>query len=624
MMVARKGVVGLGLLLVVLTPLMVVAQAVDYAAAAAKAQKEGDLGAVNRLCNDWIEAKPRDDRPRLILGRIYLRPDRDDQAVEQFELAAEANPLSSAPRCEIGNVFLKAHRYDEAIKEYDQALRVNRRCVPAFVGKARAKLAQGAPDAALAETLKAQQYGPDDASASAVLGEALLAVGSVEEALAAVRKATKLDTQNADAWYGLGFCLDSLDRVDDAQDAWKRFLELEPDGERAVRVRNRWVVLETKVLYPELKSKAKCPTVSPDGRHIAFAVYSRGIFRAPFPGDDEPLEVTPCPAGWNQIRVSWSPDGREVLYYEHQLKQRLKRVKYVSAAGGHEPTIFTVPGVEGLGYSAWSPSGKEILAGSMPKTALDVATGETRKILVRNEAGKALYSLDADYMPSGRELITTAALPGKRYQLYRVALDSGKAVAKLFDFGDGALCGSVVIAPDGFAVAVTMYKASPDVPRPLLLLSTAVPGVGVRVGLNNDGWSNPGWFPEGRRILARVGEWGHDRMSIIRLGGLDSRPIGITSKRAGDGALSAVVASKLDVAQTASFRWEAFDDQSLRLGPGVESETPVELKPGERVEWPIQLTPEQAKGAVTVKVTVLNQDGVGAVKLVDWVAPSAR
>jgi len=56
----------------------------------------------------------------------------------------------------------------------------------------------------------------------------------------------------------------------------------------------------------------------------------------------------------------------------------------------------------------------------------------------------------------------------------------------------------------------------------------------------------------------------------------------------------------------------------------VESETPVELKPGERVEWPIQLTPEQAKGAVTVKVTVLNQDGVGAVKLVDWVAPSAR
>jgi len=156
----RMGRLVTGMGLVLLTTVWAQAQSVDYVKAVATAQKEGDLGAVNRLCNDWIEAKPGDDRPRLILGRLLLGLDKIDQALEHFELAAEANPLSAEPRCEIGNVFLKARKYDEAVKEYDHALKTNREYVPALVGKARAKLAQGDAQAALLRPSAQANIGP--------------------------------------------------------------------------------------------------------------------------------------------------------------------------------------------------------------------------------------------------------------------------------------------------------------------------------------------------------------------------------------------------------------------------------------------------------------------------------
>ena len=608
-------VTGMGLVL--LTAVWAQAQTVDYAAAVAAAQKERDLAALNRLCNEWIEAKPTDDRPRLILGRLLLKLDKIDQAVEQFELAAEANPLSAAPACEIGNVFLKARKYEEALKEYDQALQINRKHVPALVGKARAKLAQGAPEAALVDARQAQQYGPDDASANAILGEVLLATGATEDALDVAQKATELNAGNADAWYGLGMCLDTLGRADQAQAAWERFLGVEADGDRATRVRHGWVVLDTTLLHPELKRDGLCGAVSPDGKHVAIVVAKRGVFRVPLLSDQELMPVALFPDDCaQQRRVSWSPDGSELLYYEALREAGKFRARRVGAAGGQAPASIELPGVKNLTYPAWSPSGKEILIGIRPKYALNALTGKARRIAIRNVAGKELTCHDGTCLPDGKEAVVAGALPGQGWDILRVTLETGEATVvwncgKMFP-------AAVVTSPDGSCVAATLWTRNQDAAWPIMLVSCSVAGVAADMGICRHPYGGASWFPDGRRFMVRVNDFGHERLAILRLGGLDHRPVGITIERAEDGALSAVVASKSDVSQTVGLRWEAFDDQSLRLGPATESPEPVELKPGERVEWPIELTDEQAKSAVTVKVTVLNQDGIGAVKLVDW------
>ena len=616
-------VAGMGLLL--LTAVWAQAQDVDYAAAVAAAQKAGDLASLNRLCNEWIEAQPKDDRPRLILGRILLRLDKVDQAVEQFELAAEANPLSAAPRSEIGNVFLKAQKYAEAIKEYDQALQINRKHVPALAGKARAKLAQDKAAAALVDARAAVKAGPEDASANAVLGEVLLATGATEDALDAVRKAAELGADNADAWYSLGLCLDTLERPVEAQDAWQRFLELENQGERAVRVRHGWVVLDTTLFHPELKRDGHCGAFSPDGKHVAIVVQGRGIFRVPFQGEAELTPVVPGPDGADQQReISWSPDGSELLFYETFRGEPHRRALRVSATGGKTPTELAQPGIGGLEFPVWSPTGESFLLGhGMVRFVVDAATGAARKFITRCEDGKGLYCTDATFMPNGKELIVGGAPPKQGYDIYRLTLESGKATAMLWDCGK-LLPGAVVTSPDGLAVAVTVYQADRNTRWPLMLISPSEPGVTVDLGLCRFPYGGPSWHPEGRRLLSKVNDFGQERLAIIRFGGLDPRPVAIAFKGQAGGGASVVISSKREMAQTVVLRWEAFGDHSLRLGPATESSEPVELKPGEQVEWPIELTPEQAESAVTVKVTVLNQDGVGAVKLVDWVAPSAR
>ena len=612
-------------LAVLSTTCVVRAAGVDYAKAVAAAQKEEDLASVNRLCNEWIEAKPRDDRPRVILGRIYLQLDKVEEAVEQFELAAEANPLITEPHYEMGNILLKSGKHAEAVKEYEEALRISRKCVPALLGKGRAKLALGDAKGALAEARRGQQCKPDDARINALCAEVLLALGSAEEALVAARKTVEQDSENADAWYCYAKTLDTLDRAEEAQDAWRRFLDLEQDGERAKRVGNGWVVLGIDALFPRFEGRTTSCTLSPDGRHVAFVSYQEGIYRAPLDAQHAPVLLTSCPEGCDQRHLSWSPDGTELLYYEALYKTRGARVKRIQARPGQEPTQVNVPDVRrGLCRVVWSPSGQEFQVGvqdSGRRYSIDATTGESRGFAFKDEAGRGLICGDADYMPNGKELVAVLALPYKGAFLHRAILETGEVGGKMFSYPPMSPA-SVVVSADGTAVAISLYGKTPDIRRHLTLVSTVPPYSAISLAEYRDPYARPDWCPEGRKLVGRIGGSGQDRLSVVRFGGLDRRPIGIAIKRTDDGALSVAVANRTESVQAVSFRWEAFDADSLRLGVPGKNEKPAELKPDTAFECKLELTPEQVKNARTVRVTVLNQDGVGAVELVDWVEES--
>lgn len=591
---------------------------VDYEKAATEALKAGKLADVNRLCSKWAAAEPGNERPRLILGRALLKAGMVDRAVEQFELAAEANPLSPAPRCEMGLLFLRQKKPVMAAKEFDEALRVDPKYLPAQLGRARVKLAEGEAEAALGDAKRVLQSSPGSADARALVADCLLALGRTEEALVEFEKAAGAAPENVDLCYGRASALELAGRAEEAHQAWTRFIELEPEGERAERVENGWVVLGAQALRPSLVGSGGCSAVSPDGKHVAFIVVRRGMFRASLLNPGEPTLITPCPEGWKQRHLAWSPDGASLLYQSFSVQpvggHCLRRVP---AAADQNPESIELAGLKAPGKPAWSPSGNQIVLQEHHPLymlfLLNVSTGERREFKLVNKAGQFVYAGTADYMPNGRELVALGALDAQRQGLWRVDIDTGKVIAKLIDLRNSRNMFTVIaVSEDGTAVA----GISPGEPSHLAVASTSQPSHLTR--LCEAFWeSKPSWHPEGRKLVARVLVRGQHRLAVVRLGGLDRRPVRIAAKRRGN-TLSVILTSQAEDAQHVDVRWEAFDAASLRIGAGKAQDGPLHVKPGEEVQWTPEVDPAIAKKTQTIKIRALNDSGRGAVALVDW------
>jgi len=445
----------------------------------------------------------------------------------------------------------------------------------------------------------------------------LSALGLTDKALGELQAAHGKDSANADLCHQYAATLELAGRVEDAQAMWKQFLALEPTGKRALCVRNGWVILAREEF-----SALPSPAVSPDGRYMAFPVWAKGIFRAPFDDPGKRTLLAPWPEGGSLRHLAWSPDGTKVIYNECGKKlTAIGRNRIVAAVPGHESELIELPG--SAAYPSWAPCDEEILfstrLGHLWIWADSVA--EPRVLELVGRAAKGLVMGRADYIPNGRELVVqTTHLKSKLTELCRVSRDKGEVLGSFADLGQIA-CGGLAVSPDGTTVAAMALGS--EKPSYVVMVSTTPPCAHVRLFETIFGYINPSWHPESRMIVAAPADKRKLTLAIARLGGLDRRPVGIALERNGQ-TLTVLVTGRTKERQAVDLRWEAFDADSLRVGAPGESEAPVELKPGERVEWPISLTPEQAKSAVTVKVTVLNQDGVGAVKLVDWVEEAER
>ena len=601
-----------------LAPALTAAAEADYEKAVDEALKAGKTAVVSRLCQEWATAKPHDERPRLILGRTLLKAGMADRAIEQFELAVEANPLSPAPRCEMGLLFLKGKKLDAAAEEIEQALRIDPAYLPAQLGMARVMLVRGHVEEALDEARRSLGSNPGSANARALVADCLLALGKTEEALVEVGKVAEAAAENADLCYSRASILELAGRTEQAQQAWARFIELEPVGERAERVKNGWVVLGTQALRPSLVGFGGCSAVSPDGKHVAFIVVRRGIFRAALLDPGEPTLITPCPEGWKQRHLAWSPDGASLLYQSFSVQpvggHCLRRVP---AAADQNPESIELAGLKAPGKPAWSPSGNQIVLQEHHPLymlfLLNVSTGERREFKLVNKAGQFVYAGTADYMPNGRELVALGALDAQRQGLWRVDIDTGKVIAKLVDLRSSQyIFAVVVVSEDGTAVA----GISPGEPSRLAVASTSQPSHLTR--LCEALWeSKPSWHSEGRKLIARVLVRGQHRLAVVRLGGLDRRPVRLAARREGD-SLYVTIASQTEEAQQVDLRWEAFDSDSVRVGLGGSEDGPLAVKPGEKVEWTLQIDPAVAEQTHTIKVRALNGNSRGAVMLVDW------
>jgi len=611
MTVKWKAASDLSLLLLIVT-FAAGAADVDYAKAVSEAQGTGNMAAVGRLCQKWAGAEPGDERPRLILGRTLSAAGLIDQAIEQFELAAEANPLSPEPQCEMGLLFLQAGRADAAVEEFDAALGLDGTHLPSMLGKARVRLFTGDAKGALGEAQQASQLDPKNAAAAAAVGDCLCAVGELASALVEFQRAVALDPANADAVFGLARTCQASGKEKEAQAHWRRFLQIEPSGERADTVRNGWVVLRTRKVAEGGDWLGGGVTWSPDGRHLAYLTLFRTLVILPLdtlPGARRDLAT----AATRYFPPVWSPDGKHIAVLERNEKDWT--VIVVPADGTEQPEQLA----RGYGLS-WSPvhDGKLFFdavwpAKSFRSVALDgqhvgeaVTPGH-----FKDAKGVTWGFLHSDIGPGGQRIVCTARQVGTPvYELFVFDVSDVENRRQLTN--NGHFNATPDFSPDGRSIAyVSNVRGGFDL-WGVAADGSAGPTVLARFGDTGIMPPAPGWSPDGRELAYGT----RSGMMLARLGGLDSGPVGIVSQRDGN-ALSVVVTGRLDIPQKVSLRWEAFDANSMRVGEAGESEGPVELKPGERVECPIELTAEQMKSAVTIKVTVLNQDGIGAVKLVD-------
>lgn len=121
-------------------------------------------------------------------------------------------------------------------------------------------------------------------------------------------------------------------------------------------------------------------------------------------------------AGAPDWAPSWSPDGREIVFYSYRSGNR--DVWVVPSSGGPARQLTTNEGTDWM--PAWSPDGREIAYASrddgdaiwvMPATG-----GEPRKVSDAGGAGPA-------WSPDGQWLVVQ-----KRGELYRVKRDGGDEV----------------------------------------------------------------------------------------------------------------------------------------------------------------------------------------------------
>jgi serine/threonine protein kinase/Tol biopolymer transport system component len=159
-------------------------------------------------------------------------------------------------------------------------------------------------------------------------------------------------------------------------------------------------VVEFPLLLPSNVQNPSPPTVSPDGRHIAFAGDAGGT-RTIWIRSLDSLEARSLPGTEGVLRPFWSPDSRMLAFMAGG------KLRKVDIAGGPPQTICDAPnGADG----SWSPEGVILFDGRANDPMWRVPAGGGVRQPVILEAGKPEGSPGTgwpEFLPDGRHFLYT-------------------------------------------------------------------------------------------------------------------------------------------------------------------------------------------------------------------------
>ncbi len=123
------------------------------------------------------------------MGNIFLARKSLDDAIAQFQQAAQINPDYAEAHNNLGNALFQKGRLEEAITEYQKTLQINPALATVHNNLGAVLLQKGRADDAITQYREALRIKPDFAEAHYNFANALLQKGSVTEAIAHLQTA---------------------------------------------------------------------------------------------------------------------------------------------------------------------------------------------------------------------------------------------------------------------------------------------------------------------------------------------------------------------------------------------------------------------------------------------------
>ena len=454
---------------------------------------------------------------------------------------------------------------------------------------------------------------PNSAIARCWMAKAAVHRGGKGAALEQCRKALELDPNCPDAHFGSATALELLGQAEKAQAEWRRFLELEPDSERAWLVRHGLVVVEARVLTAAKTVDTEWdPSWSPDGKQIAYRNGWEGALSVARvdTGEVRPLAVVAEKLG----SVDWSPDGKSILCTGASADWKTTRLYLVDAvAGGAAALLHEVS----PSYNArWAPDGARVIFDAASRAGLRVLTvGGAGEKPVPGYAALHNFHTYPSFSPDGQNVCTSGGKPTNR-EIFLWPFATGSPQVQLTK--NGGMNNFPLVRPDG----KTVLFASRTEGKQFHLRAASLDDPGrdvlcLRCFFGDDYGPSAEWSPDGKRFVTPRPFSG--RLWVAALNGLDTRPLKLTATQQTGGLLVSLASASAET-QTANVRYQLFAPSSVRLGDGVVGKDAMTLKPGEVVECPVALEAVKAAGPYTVKLTAVTEHGERVVELVDYAA----
>ncbi|QEH36150.1 TPR repeat-containing protein YrrB [Aquisphaera giovannonii] len=208
------------------------------------------------LLDRVIEAHHRDVQGRIKRGNCYLRLDRPERAVPDFEFVARFSPFNPSAQTDLGIALLMIGRHQDAQACFEQAIRywsnplngagaLNRRSAREIRqgrGASHCGLAQvyhrtGRNEEAIAEYNRALAIFAEDPNTYIGRGDAHASLGEEDEAFADYAEAIRIGPAYSRAYVSRATLLARLGRADEALADYERALAIDPNDALALGLR---------------------------------------------------------------------------------------------------------------------------------------------------------------------------------------------------------------------------------------------------------------------------------------------------------------------------------------------------------------------------------------------------
>jgi len=167
------------------------------------------------------------------LGGVYMRENRADRAVPEFQRALDINPDDTEAMNELGVATMEEGQTDAAIALFLRALEIAPNSAQTHINLGVALLQKGQPEKAANHFQHAAQIEPANAKARKDLATAYVQEGQWADAVAQYQRAAEIEPDNPETLFGLGSALTRAGRLDEAMAQFRRVLEIDDDHSEA-------------------------------------------------------------------------------------------------------------------------------------------------------------------------------------------------------------------------------------------------------------------------------------------------------------------------------------------------------------------------------------------------------